>query len=143
MFNRSDTKFLDRDVDAYLSRIVESGCLKAGTKRLAMLTYLLKTEAKGDGKTIKAYSIAVDALGRPTDFDPSIDSIVRVEMGRIREAITLFENGKFADSRIVVSFPTGTYRPVIAMRASNSAKPATVTRSQKERSFRFKWTALA
>ncbi|MEE9432956.1 MAG: hypothetical protein V3V15_01800 [Sphingorhabdus sp.] len=36
---------------------------------------------------LKSYTIAVEALGKPCDFDPQLDSYPRVQMGRLRRMI--------------------------------------------------------
>ncbi|MEP4310993.1 MAG: hypothetical protein ABJ364_14720 [Lentilitoribacter sp.] len=41
-----------------------------------------KEELEGRSESLKAYAIALDVMGRRADFDPSTDSIVRVEVAR-------------------------------------------------------------
>ena len=35
----------------------------------------------------KEYEIAVEVLGRPSDYDPDVDAAVRVEAGRLRNRL--------------------------------------------------------
>ena len=52
-------------------------------ERLAhFLNYIVDAELKGDGSKLNQNAIAIDVFGRGADFDPSADSIVRVEAGR-------------------------------------------------------------
>ncbi|NNC37677.1 MAG: hypothetical protein HKO02_09490 [Hyphomonadaceae bacterium] len=76
--------------EAILSEVLESGALGSSNHQIALFKYLL--DAKFDGRTheIKAYSIAVDVFGRNSDFDSSVDSIVRVEMFRLRANLKTF-----------------------------------------------------
>lgn len=110
------------DVRAYLDRVAESGLLGRSTRRPALLEYLLRTEADGNGEKIKAYSIGLDVFDKPKDFDPTTDSSVRVEVGRLRTAIALFEASEWADTTIKVDVPLGTYRPVITQRSQITAQ---------------------
>src|SRR5271155_181646 len=43
-----------------------------------LLTFVCEKHFEGATGEIKEYNIAVQALGRPQDFDPQVDTIVRV-----------------------------------------------------------------
>ncbi|MEO0905520.1 MAG: hypothetical protein AAFX89_12255, partial [Pseudomonadota bacterium] len=68
----------------------------------------------------------IDVLNKPEDFDPAIDSSVRVEMGRLRTALTAFEESDAAQCALSVEIPTGSYRPKISERAAKATDPATL-----------------
>jgi tetratricopeptide (TPR) repeat protein len=86
-----------------------------------LLEYIMQAEQRGAGDALKAYTIGIDVLNRPTDFDPAIDSSVRVEMGRLRTALAIFEGSDDPKSDIVVEIPVGSYRPIITVRAETNA----------------------
>jgi tetratricopeptide (TPR) repeat protein len=113
----------ENDIRQYLERIREAGVLGRGVRRDALLEYLLRAELNDDGAKIKAYSIGVDIFEKPKDFDPATDSSVRVEVGRLRTAIALFEAGALADTAIKVDIPVGTYRPEITRRDADAQSP--------------------
>lgn len=116
-FEESEVPMQDA-IRAYLDRIAESKFLGRSTRRSALIEYLLRLEAANEGEKIKAYSIGIDVFGKSTDFDTTTDSSVRVEVGRLRTAIALFEASEWADTEIKVEIPVGTYRPVITQRQS-------------------------
>lgn len=116
--------FTENDILSYLARIRESGAFEADSLRDRLLKYLLETELKGDGDTLKAYIIGLDVFEKPETFDPSSDSSIRVMMGRLRTTISLFESSDFADTEIVVEIPKGTYRPNVTRRAKAVDTPA-------------------
>lgn len=128
------------DIDAYISQIRASGVIGKSERRLRLLEHLVKAEILNKGKQLKAYSIALDFFDRSEDFDPTTDSIVRVEVGRLRAAIAMFEASAFADTRIRVEIPVGTYRPVITDRNPPQPKPAEVTQTPADR---WRWGVLA
>jgi adenylate cyclase len=82
-----------------------------------VLRYIVKEELEGRGERLKAYAIATGVLGRPDDFDPAADSIVRVEMARLRTALKLFYAGN-PDVPLLIDIPKGGYRPVISPRVA-------------------------
>jgi hypothetical protein len=52
-----------------------------------LLRYLVDETLKGNGGTLKSYSVAVDGLGKPETFDSVSDSSARVQMVRLRKAL--------------------------------------------------------
>ncbi|MEM6564509.1 MAG: hypothetical protein AAF665_08695 [Pseudomonadota bacterium] len=96
-----------------VEKIVRSGVLGNSERRASLLRYLVDKELAGNGRDIKAFTIAVDVLGRDASFDPNTDSIVRSEIGRLRDALRLY-NAEYADPEdLRIDIPKGTYRPVI------------------------------
>ncbi len=52
-----------------------------------LLDFLVLHRLSGEPFPLKSYTIAVEALGKPHDFDPQIDSYPRVQIGRLRRLI--------------------------------------------------------
>jgi len=61
---------------------------------------------------------------RDEQYDPRIDSIVRVEAGRLRTKIDEHYNGAGAADAVLIRIPRGTYAPVFERRPSAPAAPA-------------------
>ncbi|MFY0661363.1 MAG: hypothetical protein JXR15_12785 [Shimia sp.] len=80
-----------------------------GSRKYRILEYLIAAEVEGNGDRLKAYAIGVDVLDRRADFDPSEDSIVRVEMARLRTALSIFYHTH--QTGLKIEIPKGTYRP--------------------------------
>jgi hypothetical protein len=70
---------------AALALLVESTAFRTAPQLAAFLGCVVNTALAGQEGEIKGYTIAVEALGRPGDFDLVIP-IVRVEAGRLRRA---------------------------------------------------------
>ncbi len=103
------------ELQTVLDDIRVSSVLGKSDRRFQLLEYLLKEEIEGRGDHLKAYAIGIDVLDRGSDFDPSTDSIVRVEVGRLRDALTLFYAKYAVPEHPVIRIPKGTYRPEIMM----------------------------
>ena len=132
----------DSDIQAYLDRVLESGSLGRGARRPALLKYLLNAELDGEGGNLKAYSIGVDVFEKPEGFDPTTDSSVRVEVGRLRTSLSLFEASEYADTRLLVKIPVGTYRPEIHLRANDPSKAEKLAGVEDQRGDPARATAL-
>ncbi|WP_157959741.1 hypothetical protein [Devosia submarina] len=75
------------------------------------LSYIVHRTLDGEGQGIKAYSIAVDVFGRPADFDPQSDPIVRVQARRLRALINSYYDNQGEDEPVQIRLPTGRYIP--------------------------------
>ncbi|RME97060.1 MAG: hypothetical protein D6768_20580, partial [Chloroflexi bacterium] len=71
---------------------------------------------------IKQYTIAVKAFGRPTDFNPRSDPIVRIEAGRLRRGLGRYYHLYGSNDPIVIDIPTGAYIPTF--KANETVAPA-------------------
>src|SRR5262249_23121592 len=76
-----------------------------------LLTYVCAKYFEGTAEQIKEYNIAVDALGRPPDFDQKRDSIVRVEAHRLRKRLREYYDAEGADHTVQIEIPPGQYAP--------------------------------
>ncbi len=65
----------------------------------------------GAADGIKEYSIAVEALGRPPDFDPQTDTIVRVTAHALRKRLEDYYGTIGAPHPIHICLPPGHYVP--------------------------------
>lgn len=86
--------------------IEESGCFGRSEQLLKLLRYLIEHALEKEKITIKQYSIALDVFGRDEDFDPSHDSIVRVEMHRLRAAIKRYNA---VSKKYKLTLPVGSF----------------------------------
>ena len=100
-----------REIENSLKRILTEGSLGEKSRLRKLLSYLIREELEGHGDRLKAYAIGVDVFGRSADFDPNNDSIVRVEMTRLRQALDVYYAGEGAEDPIRIAFSKGSYRP--------------------------------
>jgi hypothetical protein len=76
-----------------------------------LFRYICDQYFAGKSADVKEYSIAVEAFGKPPSFDPSRDSIVRVEALRLRQKLSGYYGHAGAASPMQVSIPAGGYVP--------------------------------
>jgi hypothetical protein len=70
-----------------LESVLASSSFDRSRSLSRLLNYICDKYFEGHADEIKEYSVAVEALGRPADFDPKKDAIVRVEMHRLRKRL--------------------------------------------------------
>ena len=105
-----------------LARVVESpGFVSAG--RLApFLSFVVERALSGE--PIKESILGVEVFGRPADYDPRLDPIVRVEARRLRSRLAEYYDGPGAGDPVRIDLPKGTYVPAFATRAPGSPETA-------------------
>src|SRR5918911_2865252 len=103
-------------VRAALARVVASEPFRNAPRLVAFLTFVVEKTLAGEAAALKGYTIATQALGRPDDFDPQADPIVRVEAGRLRRALQAFYDGEGASDPVRIAIPVGSYGAVFEHR---------------------------
>ena len=94
---------------AQIEKLAGSHVLHGSESLCKLLRYLAKHALDHPGTPIKEYQIATEVFGRSADFDPQLDSMVRVQAGRLRAKLAEYYSVNGADDGIVVELPKGTY----------------------------------
>lgn len=97
------------DVKGELRRIFDAPQFNHSPVMCRLLSYLVEQTLAGNGHRLKAYTIAVDGLGRDADFDARIDSYPRVQVGRLRKLLDDFYAADDAGSGLRIGIPKGAY----------------------------------
>src|SRR6201993_2463026 len=107
---QSETERKEQSLES-LARVLNDGLATASDRQRRLIQYLATEEIEGRGDRLKAVSIATEVLGRSADFDPQTDSIVRVEMGRLRKALDFYYQTHGVNDPVRIKFEKGSYRP--------------------------------
>ncbi len=116
---------------------LEKGLEGASDRQRRLLAYLVNEELEGRGSKIKAYAIATQIFNRTEDFDAQTDSIVRVEVGRLRQTLENYYLKSGAGAKILISIPKGQYRPIFAV-----PSPAQAPRTRRRLAWGWSLAAL-
>jgi hypothetical protein len=107
-----------------INRLVTSHALHGSESLCKLLRYLAKHAVDHPGTPIKEFQIATEVFGRSPDFDPQLDSMVRVQAGRLRSKLTEFYSSDGLEDPVVVELPKGTYVLSFHHRNASTAKSA-------------------
>ncbi len=99
----------ERERDA-LQALLSSPEISRSPNLTRILTYLCGKYFAGESAEVKEYHVALEALGRPSDFDQKKDSIVRVEMHRLRRRLREYHD-RNATTGIQLLIPEKSYIP--------------------------------
>jgi hypothetical protein len=91
-----------------LRALLQSGLVRENTDLHALLSYLGK-KALENGDSLKEYTIGVEALGKPNDYDPRLDPTVRVDISKLRAKLREYYQNEGAARAVHLEIPRGAY----------------------------------
>jgi hypothetical protein len=92
-----------------IEKLVASHTLHGSESLCKLLRYLANHSLDHPGTSPKEYQIATEVFGRQQDFDPHLDSMVRVQAGRLRAKLAEYYGSEGAEDSILVEMPKGNY----------------------------------
>ena len=114
MVSEGDGAVSEAQVRAELSRVLASPDFDASERNARFLTHVVEETLAGRASRIKAYSVATSVFGRDERFDPQLDSIVRIEAGRLRRSLERYYLTGGRDNSVRIEIPRGSYVPAFA-----------------------------
>jgi len=106
-----------------LQKVLDSEAFRNAPGLQKFLEYVTRKTIEGFSHEIKEYAIGADVFGKTAEYDPKIDTAVRVQANRLREKLKKYYEGQGASDTILLSIPKGHYVPCFSRRAL-SARPA-------------------
>ncbi len=107
-----------------LERVLASPEMVRSPQLAKFLSYIVRRTLGGEEQAIKAYSIAVDVFGRPADFDPQSDPIVRVQARRLRALLNSYYATHGDTEPVQIRLPTGRYIPEFVIKETSTEDSA-------------------
>ena len=121
------------EVRAQLERTVASVEFPVSERAQRFLRYVVEEALAGRGERIKAYTIAVEVLGRDEGFDANADPAVRLEAGRLRRALERYYLVAGQADPVLIAIPKGAYVPVFTARAPRRPRSRPSPTSRRRR----------
>jgi hypothetical protein len=104
------------EIRVALKLILMNTVFSHSPKLTAFLSYVVETTLEGHSDRLKAYTIALDGLGRGADFNSETDAIVRVHAIRTRRALQRYYASAGAEDPVIIDLPRGRYVPAFSRR---------------------------
>ena len=110
----------ESEVRAELDRILASRGFSTAGRVSKLLRYCVDKTLAGETDQLKEYSVGIEVFERDDKYDPRLDSIVRVEAGRLRSKLDEYYNENGADSTVRIGLPRGGYSATFERRTPYS-----------------------
>jgi len=99
-------------VQSELAAILASPGFVRSPRRSAFLRFVVEQALTGRAAELKETLIGIQVFGRPADYDPKSDPVVRTEAAKMRAALAEYYNGPGRAATFVIEVPKGGYAPV-------------------------------
>jgi tetratricopeptide (TPR) repeat protein len=108
---------IDADlVRSHVTHLINSPEFVGAPRLTRFLVFVVETSLAGQGDLIKESLIAIEVYGRRPDYNPQIDSTVRVEAGRLRTRLRQYYEGSGRTQPVEIALPKGAYVPAFRVR---------------------------
>ncbi len=102
-------------VRAQRDRILASKGFSGSGRQSAFLEYVVNEALEGRADRLKEFTLGIEVFEKDESFDPSVDSIVRVEATRLRSKLTEYYVGEGQGDPVRIGIPKGHYYPVFLL----------------------------
>lgn len=107
-----------------LERILASESFVNAGRLSRFLRFVVEGTLEGRGDRLKEYAVGIEVFDRDADYDPRIDSIVRVEARRLRSKLVEYYATSGEADELVIGLRKGSYVPYFEPRATTSLQQA-------------------
>jgi len=116
-----------------LKKVLSSESFRNSGRSSKLLRFIFERAATGDADGLKEYSLGAEALGRGPSFDPRVDSIVRVEVSRLRNRLEHYYATEGQEDPLRIVLPKGGYIPRWEAREASAGASTASMRPQLRR----------
>lgn len=95
-------------IEAHVQRVLQSPHFARAETQRKLLAYLWERR----NEPVSEYAIAIEALGRNTSFDSTVDASVRVHISRLRRKLKDYYQQEPGETELLV-IPTGTHQLMV------------------------------
>lgn len=93
-----------------VERILQSKVFRASEVLRHLFSYLAGQSLSGTAGNLKEYTIGLDALGKPSSFDPRQESVVRMHAARLRQKLAEYYRTEGKEDPVIVDLPKGGFK---------------------------------
>lgn len=111
-----DATIATPEVTSALDGILTTDKFLASPQMSAFLRYVVEQTLIGNTRRIKAFTVGIEALGKPASFDPQTDPSVRVLAKRLRSSLDTYYLQN-PDTKVFIEMKPGSYVPKFLLRS--------------------------
>src|ERR1700692_2995828 len=100
----------EEKIHAQVGRLIQSKTFETSEVHRKLLQYLAEKSINGEADRLKEYTIGLEAFGKPPTYDPKNDSLVRLQVGRLRQKLAAYYQSEAPGDPVVVKLPKGAFK---------------------------------
>ncbi|MBI3644713.1 MAG: hypothetical protein HY233_01920, partial [Acidobacteriales bacterium] len=101
----------EAEVRAALERVIASDAFQRSPQLQRFLRFVVEEVWAGRSDRLKEYVVGTEVFGRPANYDPKLDSLVRVEAHRLRTALEAYYQAEGHEDPVFIELIKGSYVP--------------------------------
>src|SRR5215813_3799446 len=106
---------------AQIERLAASKTFETSEVHRRLLHYLAEKSLAGEADRLKEYVVGLEAFGKPATYDPKQDSIVRLQVSRLRQKLAVYYQSEANGDDVLISLPKGGFKVLFEPRAGHAA----------------------
>jgi hypothetical protein len=110
-------------VHKHLEEILASAPFASSERLRRLLRYLVEKTLSKEAAGLKEYAIGLDVFDRGIDYNPQVDSTVRVHVGKLRDKLREYYLTDGRDSEIRIDLQKGSYVPTFPLAKPKEKAP--------------------
>ncbi len=133
-------------VRAQLERVLASPGFANADRLSRFLRFVVERTLDGEGDQLKEYRLGTEVFDRAADYDPRLDSIVRVEARRLRSKLAEYFEGPGRADPTVIRVDKGGYAATFEAASADvvpAAGPEAATTSTTRAAMPSRWLPIA
>ncbi len=107
-----------------LRKVISSRAFLGSPKLQKFLCFVVEETMGSRGDRLTEYVLGVALFGRHANYDPRLDSRVRVEAHRLRAALAAYYRQEGQDDTVIISLDKGCYSPYFRYRNPSQTEPS-------------------
>ena len=117
----TETPVSPEEATSHLEKVLQSSIFRVSETSRQLLLFLAKSTSEDPSSHPKEHEIATRVLGRGPEFDPRVDSVVRVQIGRLRSKLAEYYVSEGSKDEVMIQIPKGEYQLSFHRRGSSES----------------------
>jgi hypothetical protein len=98
-----------------MARILASRPFRSSERYPRLLRYVVEAALEGRADSLKERTLGIEVFGRPPEYDPSLDNVVRNTAGEVRRRLAQYYDDPIRHAELRITLPVGSYVPQFAL----------------------------
>ena len=118
----AETEFDSGTIFRQVEKIFQDPRFSGSVILKRFLEFIVREKLEGKSHLVKEYTIAVEVLHKPRNFNPQENCIVRIHAARLRKVLSDYYAGAGKGDEILIQLPKGHYVPVFSPKRTTEAE---------------------
>jgi hypothetical protein len=111
-----------------MNGIISDPAFNKSPRCVALLQRLVTHALNGNHERLKERTLGIEVFGRPMNYSPGADSVVRMAANEVQKRLAQYYHGSNQNHRVIIRLVPGSYLPEFEFQEAEQAEEAEETR---------------